>query len=150
MGGEKGEWNTSASLSLVPASPYVRTSLIENWVPWRSSRDIFLIPPPLLTSSPAFCCWGKTAAVQCGPWAAEGPINRVSDWHVHTWTPLWRQGTWQLLKRCPSGGELCQKELIKKKKRSNWWNLRKTESNDPFSLPCVFAEWLLLQNGRLI
>lgn len=118
MGGEKGEWNTSASLSLVPASPYVRTSLIENWVPWRSSRDIFLIPPPLLTSSPAFCCWGKTAAVQCGPWAAEGPINRVSDWHVHTWTPLWRQGTWQLLKRCPSGGELCQKELIKKKKEA--------------------------------
>lgn len=117
MGGEKEEWNTSASLSLVPASPYVRTSLIENWVPWRSSRDIFLIPPPLLTSSPAFCCWGKTAAVQCGPWAAEGPINRVSDWHVHTWTPLWRQGTWQLLKRCSHLWGWALSERIDKKKK---------------------------------
>lgn len=49
-----------------------------------------------------------------------------------------------------SGAELCRSGIDKKKKR--WWHLGKTlGSNDPFSLPYIFAEEILLWNeGRLI
>lgn len=148
MGWGRGRMKHTGSLSLVPPSPSVRTmSLSENRVPWKS-EDIFLIPSPLLISSPALCFWGKTAAVQCGPWAAEDPINTVLDWHVHAQKPLWRQATWQLLKGCSHlwGWALSVRNWWKKKKAMvkfgkdirDWWSL---------SLSYIFAQWIL-QNGR--